>query len=459
MRLEGRLALLAACLVLPGLVVAGVTNGVPLADSFEGDAAGADLGNPGTRGWVGDGAFVSNGTATASVPPGLPMADPHTKVLSVTDDLTLNVTNDTDTKIDFMVLPQLRDAAPTMDDTVQCAFYFDMDTKLNVWHGDLGGGTGKWTTTSATVTSGAWVRVSILLDYTSDGTWGDTYFQVRLNSCDTGVSDAEGYTAPDGTQVSTGPWFVCANSPGSLGGSGDYTLNSLGTQGECMLDDVVVTTGALACDTGSGPDAIVNVCTPVTGGSLSPNGAVSVVWEATQAVAATPDGGWAFSAFTWDGVEQAWASPVTVYNDDNVSHQPNLYPDDNGSILCAIFTYNGVPNTYYDDEGLTQGVPGDADPQSNEEEYVAGTDPNNAADYFQVVAIDYGGGSNTVYFSGDDDNIDTPFIMERTFDLVAGTWAQVGGGIARVSQGGTNVFVDVSPTDPAFYRPKAVMTY
>ena len=99
-------------------------------------------------------------------------------------------------------------------------------------------------------------------------------------------------------------------------------------------------------------------------------------------------------------------------------------------------------------------VDSDGDGATNYEEYIAGTDPNDPQDVFQVLAIDMLDGSNCIrWMSGTNSGVTTEFVLSRMTNLVDFVFEEIANGIARDASG-TNLFYDTSPPDAAtYYRP------
>jgi hypothetical protein len=371
-----------------------------------------------------------------------------------------------------MVQPELRESAPTLEAGVQAAFFFDTNGNLNVYHGDFPA-TQLWTTVSDSISSGDWIRVSIEMDYETSSP-AQPFFRVLLDG--TAVEDSAAYDNPTfgSSQSAASTWFMAA-SGGIVGNGSADQLNSFGTQGSCILDDVVVSETDPNFGV-SGP-LKVTACDPVMGGSLDPAGDTVVADSSSQVITITASNLWEITEIICNGETNPVASGVTVtnitvYNEDNCTLYPdyNLYCDGN-STICATFgqtTINGVPADYYTSRGLTNGMGqpdpdgnGDSDDFTNEEEAHFGTDPLDGNEYPMVIAVD----GAEVTFLGSDLVIDQPFSMERATDLVAGDWAVVDSSITRAAAtdangGGTNVWTDPAPpAGGAFYRPQAVVNY
>jgi hypothetical protein len=230
-------------------VTAPATPGLPVSDSFETYASGADV--VGTNGWSGEAGagIVTALTYKARLPPGYPISQAaHSRVLQVAKTLQNDLpgASNENAGVDFM-LQTTNGAAPVaLTSPVQLGLCVDTQGVIQVWHLYDNGGTWtqRWTAMgSASYATGQWVRVSIQFDYTSN-TAGHTLFRPALDgkvhASVYGVAGPTNLTAP-------GPWYVCANSPGA-GGGGAKKISGFKIQGDrpCRLDDFVVTTGGFA---------------------------------------------------------------------------------------------------------------------------------------------------------------------------------------------------------------------
>ena len=95
----------------------------------------------------------------------------------------------------------------------------------------------------------------------------------------------------------------------------------------------------------------------------------------------------------------------------------------------------------------------DGDGETNLEEWIAGTDPGNANDVFEILRIDKLVGSNCVWWRiGTNTEITTPFTMRRTTNRDDVAFAEIANGIPR-DPSGTNVFYDTNtPVESVYYR-------
>jgi hypothetical protein len=95
----------------------------------------------------------------------------------------------------------------------------------------------------------------------------------------------------------------------------------------------------------------------------------------------------------------------------------------------------------------------DGDDMTNLEEWIAGTDPGDANDAFEIIAVDRLSGSNCVWWRiGTNTEITTPFALWRATNLANQVYEEVASGILR-DPSGTNVYYDTSaPADPVMYR-------
>lgn len=119
-------------------------------------------------------------------------------------------------------------------------------------------------------------------------------------------------------------------------------------------------------------------------------------------------------------------------------------------------TDNGVPYTWLTDNGLgtDDTTDTDGDGTLEWEEYVAGTDPNNTNNVFEVLDVIYADGSNAVVFYATDDNVSDPVTIFRATDLLLENWVDQNANITRDASG-TNTWWDTTPPAgvPSFYKP------
>jgi len=109
--------------------------------------------------------------------------------------------------------------------------------------------------------------------------------------------------------------------------------------------------------------------------------------------------------------------------------------------------------------GIPEGEDGpdddpDSDGMTNVEEWIAGTDPNDPDDVFEIVQLDYLSGSNCIWWRiGTNTQITTPFTLWRATNLPNLVYEPIATGIAR-DPSGTNVYYDTNqPSSAVHYRP------
>lgn len=100
------------------------------------------------------------------------------------------------------------------------------------------------------------------------------------------------------------------------------------------------------------------------------------------------------------------------------------------------------------DGGDTSGNP-DGDPYNNGDEYIADTNPTNAASYLRITAV-----SNvpplSVYFVSSSNRL---YTLDRKSNLIDGVWSNVPGAGPRLGVGGADSMVDADePSSGFFYR-------
>ena len=108
---------------------------------------------------------------------------------------------------------------------------------------------------------------------------------------------------------------------------------------------------------------------------------------------------------------------------------------------------DGIPDWWYHSYSLDPLDPAiaaahaDPDPFDNGSEWVALTDPTDGGSYWAITTLDDG---QTVYFNSWTNRL---YLLQRSTDLVLGTWTNLPGVPARLGLGGPDSFTD--PTPPA----------
>jgi hypothetical protein len=119
---------------------------------------------------------------------------------------------------------------------------------------------------------------------------------------------------------------------------------------------------------------------------------------------------------------------------------------------------NGLPDAweriYFGALGVNPNADADGDGMSNEEEYLAGTNPTNSSENLRIITFGAVGGTNvSVTWS----SVATRhYLIQKTTNLVAQTW--VDSGLGNISPGGSatsRTFNDTFATN-RFYRVEAV---
>ncbi len=164
-----------------------------------------------------------------------PLDTTHSNVLQVADSVINAITSTAGNVVfaDFMLYPSRRDAEPTASTNQQFGIYFNTSGRAVIWHRNSTGPTNEWLTltNSPVVSTTAWHRVTVGLDYIND------LFQIRIDE-DSPLSDALGYASGGGSQP--GSWFQMVQTNGALArmsGEGRKTY---------YIDDLVVSNRALS---------------------------------------------------------------------------------------------------------------------------------------------------------------------------------------------------------------------
>lgn len=227
---------------------------LPVTESFENYAAGTYLsGMPGWTTLLPEDARVTALTYVPATPPGYPLPETaHTQVLKADDQVvrTLNSDAGNNVHLDCMVqMCRFKDALPDLvKDASQFVFGQAPDGRLHVWHMHHNGTvwTQRWSDLGMpALADGAWVRLSVQVDYTSNPE--DTFFRPRVN----GSLCPSPYAFKSPTDpTSPGTWYLCADTPGK-GGGGAKKISGMALIGTAVLDDLVVTTDQPFAHTGA----------------------------------------------------------------------------------------------------------------------------------------------------------------------------------------------------------------
>lgn len=223
-----------------------ITNVVPYAESFETWVAGAPL-QP-ARGWyAGDTQSCTVVQETYAYAAPLPLDVQHTKVAALNGPVVNRIVRQTGlTWFDMMLAPTLGDLQREDLEEHDTGLLFSEEGLLRLFHRDLAGGTNRWTTLGhPAIATGAWVRISMGVDYaTSDPAFPGIRF-LRLFVDGQPIASGQALTDNRGGGEPGGHWFAIHPRPGA-------GILELGFQdGPCRLDDLVVTPRAPATPAGT----------------------------------------------------------------------------------------------------------------------------------------------------------------------------------------------------------------
>jgi hypothetical protein len=234
------------------LTVVPQAGDLPVVETFENYAAGTLLASIG--GWSGDpAASVAALAYTPALPPGYPVPQAqHTQVAVSGEPLTrtVNGAEGQDVNMDFMIKAKaFAEALPDLTaEGVQMSFGVASNGVLHVWHMAHEGSvwTRRWTDLGMPAfADGAWVRVSVCTDYTSNPS--DTFLQPRVNG--SLCLSQHAFKSPTDL-TSPGTWYLCANTPGK-GGGGAKKISGIRVSGSSSMDDLVVTADQPFAHTGA----------------------------------------------------------------------------------------------------------------------------------------------------------------------------------------------------------------
>lgn len=177
----------------------------------------------------------------------------HTQVLQLNTEgeTIVRAVSDTDTTdvmtyVDTMVYLVPSDDTPEIDDTsVQAAVYLNAESNIVVFCGSeavLGvDATNRFVATDQQILPETWYRLTITMDYATDGDAVDqAFFKVEIDG-DALTSDLGYLTVPTTglpAQAAGGMWFRAAN----VTSADNNLMNSVSLKGTGMIDDFVVTT-------------------------------------------------------------------------------------------------------------------------------------------------------------------------------------------------------------------------
>lgn len=231
-------------------------NAVPYQETYEGYAEGSNLVGTVWQGAAGSAiAVVTNGTPTEPTV-GYPVPGNHYKVLAFSDGPITNVFDGTTSNLtvvafDTMIKPVFAEPpSGTQMEAIsnsQMSLYIDTNGYVNVFHGiqnnqlpaDPNDGWA-WTTLTNTtpISSGSWVRVTVVMNYDSVVNGPISMFKVAVNG--TFLNSPDAYSEADISKAKDGPWFV------SPKWTADLRMHSIILNGSGMMDDTVVSTNEIS---------------------------------------------------------------------------------------------------------------------------------------------------------------------------------------------------------------------
>jgi hypothetical protein len=439
MRSKGNSTLVAVFVSMFAMATIGLAVTVPHPYDFETGSDGDSIIDQ-SNGWVA--ADADAGLIKAEVysySGAKPLPDPHTKILSITSDITNEVTSTgseivyVDTMIDAR--PWDQDNAPVPPGDAQTAAYVNTNGQLVIWHKE---GTNKvWTALENTsITTGQWFRLTFMMDYVNDlpGTFGVKGFGVIIDG--QAISNSTGAAA--GTD---GEMFIMANQ--------GTAISSVSFSGTAKIDDFQYTTSdpnttTLYTILSSVDDANKVMIDPLGTSYVAESNSI------TYAITTVSNG--TIGDVLVDG---ASVGAVTSYTFSVVTTNHTIAVSAGAS---QTETANGVPFSWLTDQGLGTNDTTDTDLDGVVEwqEYVAGTDPNDIDSLFEILDVTYANGSNSVtYYATTNNGVADGINIMRSIDLTdSNAWTEVGTSIPRAADG-TNTWWDTTPPAdvPAFYKP------
>ena len=181
-------------------------------------------------------------------------------------------------------------------------------------------------------------------------------------------------------------------------------------------------------------------------GTIAPAGEVYVARNGTTNFIVTPGTYWHIADVATNGIS---VGAVSQYTWSNVTADGTIH-----AAFAADLAAHGTPHWWLAQYGLTNGGwtfdqaetnNPDADPFTSGDEYIADTDPTNAATYFHIVAT-----SNlppfTVYF---DSSSNRWYTLRWNTNLVGGQWSEVG---SQMGAGGLDSMSGTNNASAEFYK-------
>ena len=338
---------------------ANTTNRIPYRESFEGYELGSTL--IGINGWYGadaEDAVIRTNLYASAGGGGYPLRGPHTRGLSFNvgvSNLLEQTSGQTNVCIDTLIACSPGgDIPPEVSPTAQIGFWVNGKQRLMVWHGQVGG-TNRWSElTDVTVSSNAYLRLTVMADYTRDqnGSFG---FRIWV--------DRVAVTSP-------AVWFATASTNRSF-------LSKIEIKGTGEIDDLVVDNYNSMLyrriSTSAGPH-----------GRVVPAGELMVAVGTSTNISILPDTYYRVGSLRVDGNAEALAQH---YAFENVWDEHALTAE-----FAEKLTASGVPEVWLNrinpawtdhfDEHAQADLDGDGVPTGDE--YVMGTDATNSQSLFRL---------------------------------------------------------------------------
>jgi len=161
--------------------------------------------------------------------------------------------------VDTMLQAGYLDSAPAVPADARMALYVNNAGHLCIYHSTYPDDNSwarlppSWTEfTNSTISSSAWFRATIMIDYLSsstNATWGDSsdyehFFTVKIDG-GTELTDPDGFKTPMMSEpvadIKDGPYFLCANSGYGAPTKPKRYFTGVFLQGAGMMDDFVAT--------------------------------------------------------------------------------------------------------------------------------------------------------------------------------------------------------------------------
>jgi hypothetical protein len=304
-----------------------------------------------------------------------------------------------------------------------------------------------------------WIRVTVRTDYNRYLS-GWAFFQLTVNnhvfSNAAAFVDAGDWQGGIDTYTNAnlnGSWFMCAKD-------GGFRINGVAFSGTGMLDDLVVTNGAV--DIHEASTALTITTMANAGGSISPAGVIDLG-------TAPGETNFTITANPYFHIADIRTNNVTIAGLTGLETVTNLLISGvTAPMTLAVYfaadlaSPNSTPqwwlaqytNSSYPELVLT-GDDSDADGDGAREwqEYVAGTIPIDSNSVLKIVGAQVANGTGTVVWTSTTSMPDTnavKYVVQMATNLLDGTWLTLPGSKARVD--GTLSNSAPAVVAPAFFR-------